>query len=559
MALLKRTLNNVGEPLVDANGVLATNTTITFQLIDELWQPKDAFDATTKERVVPTPISVVTDEDGEFTVDLWPCGRATETRYYLCRVEFEEVSFFRAVLAEDGGTLKWSAFKSSGGDVPADELSAFQLHAQDSSIHLVEVIENSSGMVEEPIISDLDDGSITVSAADCVLYADDIFTKPALRYSVVGATFLLTDLDTNYLIVDYSSGIPVYDVTLDVNIINGSDIIPVNTIYRDGVDLHFLTWDSPGQGLAEKMWFKDVKITRFSRESGIAISENPSREFAITAGVVWNGSKRNIINTVDSAVDEVTLRYHISGVWTSTIITQFNNTSYDDGTDLVSGTAGYFLVNWVYSDVSENGHAAEIILGNAEYGTLGNAELSQPPTVPEFINTHHLLVGRIIVEVGASSASSVASAFVTLFSAGAVTKHNDLSAIQGGTADEHYHLTAAEYTALGKPIPLTLIDLGNQSTTISMPMDNESNRYGDEAKFYATFDGTAVTFTVSNSVAGADVELELDTTGAGTIVPTFTNGIKSANSPDIEADKLYMMWGKRLSDDSWFWIITEIE
>lgn len=105
--------------------------------------------------------------------------------------------------------------------------------------------------------------------------------------------------------------------------------------------------------------------------------------------------------------------------------------------------------------------------------------------------------------------------------------------------------------------PLTMLDLGSEASAMDLDMALETNRSGEEAKFYGTFTGTAFALTVSNSTAGAEVDFILDTTGAGTIVLTVP-GVVSANSPDLTADSKFRIWGERLPDDSWFWIITEI-
>jgi len=59
-----------------------------------------------------------------------------------------------------------------------------------------------------------------------------------------------------------------------------------------------------------------------------------------------------------------------------------------------------------------------------------------------------MLVGRIIVQKSGSSAEIIQSAFSVSFASAASQVHNDLGSLQGGTADEYYHLTSAEYTKL---------------------------------------------------------------------------------------------------------------
>ena len=96
---------------------------------------------------------------------------------------------------------------------------------------------------------------------------------------------------------------------------------------------------------------------------------------------------------------------------------------------------------------------AMVVLGDAYYTSLASAQQAQTPVVPSIISAHCALVGRIILVKSASTATAIESYFQTVFAQTAVTLHNDLASIQGGSAAEYYHLTSAEHDAIITSVP----------------------------------------------------------------------------------------------------------
>jgi hypothetical protein len=83
-----------------------------------------------------------------------------------------------------------------------------------------------------------------------------------------------------------------------------------------------------------------------------------------------------------------------------------------------------------------------------QYDSINEAEAVTNPELPELITSHAFLVGRIIVEVGATTGVTQ-TAFATVFQASGYApsagNHNDLSGLQGGVGGQYYHLTSDEY------------------------------------------------------------------------------------------------------------------
>jgi hypothetical protein len=83
--------------------------------------------------------------------------------------------------------------------------------------------------------------------------------------------------------------------------------------------------------------------------SGSVVSENAStaRAVDITAGHYFYSSSERFPDAATAPT--ISLGYHVAGVPTLTSITQFPNTHYDNGTDLVTLTAGYFTKHMLYT------------------------------------------------------------------------------------------------------------------------------------------------------------------------------------------------------------------
>lgn len=299
----------------------------------------------------------------------------------------------------------------------------------------------SAGMLKAPGYTDHADGSITILAGDANLYSSADFTDGLALYAIASDTFTLTDGVTNYVVADYNSGSPIYANITNVDLINTSTIIPVYTIFRNGNVLTLLDWDGLGSGLANRLHFRLVKTERFRHESGVALSEKNTRELAATSGIIWIGGNRISLDAADSATDSFSFFYHVSGAWTQNdSLTQYNNSQYDDGTDLQTiGTAKY-IVNWVFRHAASSGHLC-FVLGNGNYN-LAEALDSAMPALPPVFLTQMIYVGRVIVLKNASAATQIQGAFDTTVPGGiSIQQHNDLAGLNAG---DYQHLTAAE-------------------------------------------------------------------------------------------------------------------
>jgi hypothetical protein len=231
---------------------------------------------------------------------------------------------------------------------------------------------------------------------------------------------------------------------LDPSLINETTICPIYTIFRENNKLHTIDWDQLGLSLVNKLHNSIIKTQKYRLESGLVLSELPTRLIIISSGVIWIGANRYLVSSFNSNTDILNFTYHVNGIWTSSSISNYNNTQYDDGTNLVTLNPNKYAVNYIYRSIDEHSEC-NVILGGGNY-TLTEAQNSIPPTgLPNIISSHGVLVGKIIVLQGADIAYQINSVFDTKFSISSSANHNDLNSLQGGSASEYYHLSLPTY------------------------------------------------------------------------------------------------------------------
>lgn len=281
-----------------------------------------------------------------------------------------------------------------------------------------------NGACQISTLTDHGNGTVTIGNGDYHL-ASDITGHDSKIYSLTGGTFTMTDLSQNYIVADYNSGNPLIKVITDVTLINETTIVPIYSIFRNGNFLHTQNWDALGLALANKVHQSIVKTQRYRRESGLALSESGTRNLNLTSSIVWTGAVPITLDAVATATDNLYLWYHTGGVWTQTVVTQYNNTQYDNGTNLTDLLPNRYAVNWIFRGVESQKHLYAV-LGTGNY-TEPQAISATLPAIPVAISSHAVLVAKLIVQKNSATAFSIQSAFDTQFGLSAIQAHGDLT------------------------------------------------------------------------------------------------------------------------------------
>lgn len=398
--------------------------------------------------------------------------------------------------------------------------------------------------------------TININSVDVNLFNNAIFNWVPSRYTLAGVNNIaLTDKATNYIVWDYNWWSPIIRNTLDVTEITESNIIPILTIYRDWTIIHPQDWDSLWVWLSNKIHQSIVKTQRYRRESWLSLSEHWTRSLTLTAWVVWVWAVKVSLAEINTWTDSIYFYTHVAWVWTLSTSTQYNNTQYDDWTNVQSLWVWRYAVNWIYRWV-ENVKHLYAVLWTGNY-TLAQAQASQPPAIPTAISSHWVLVAKIIVKNWVDTATSIESAFNVDFSMSSITSHGDLinlevfapwvtywhinydTQVATGTTDNDKLATKWYVDDNGWWPSLTEYDNWNSWATATINWNNWINQ-----KITLTAN---CTLTLSNPVEWETYLLRIFQDWTGGRTPTFSPTIKPARTITTTASEyaiigLYYVW-----------------
>lgn len=315
-------------------------------------------------------------------------------------------------------------------------------------------VQFSAGVNTLPSITDLGTGSVTLGSGVYSLFANTTGVGRPKAFVIAGSTFALADQMTTFITAQYdtTTGTVSLVATTVESTINYTTVIPICKIFRDGLVLHISDYDSLGVALSNKLQKSWEKTQQYRFEpGGVLLGESATRIITVTSGTTWRGAVEMPLTAVASNVQTCYQFVNTSGTWSKSVITQYNNTQWNDTAGLVTLSGGRYGVSFVYRSIGNDTDIA-VVLGTGDYN-LGQAQTSSPPTnLPTFITSHMVLVGRIIVAKSATTATQIDSANTTgvIFTSAGVTDHNALMNLQTAQTGVTYgHITDASQTIAG--------------------------------------------------------------------------------------------------------------
>lgn len=247
---------------------------------------------------------------------------------------------------------------------------------------------------------------------------------------------------------------------------------------------------------------------------GLLIGETPVRTMTLSGPAkIWSRlSDFDVASKNSSTSPMLSAFFNGTGLTVTPALTQWDNARYNSvGTGtLVAMGANKYANLWFF--ISIDGTQWGFAYGTNEYNTLGAAANEG---VPVYLNQNFfqqaLLLGRLIFQQGAATASLIESAFTQLFNTAAVNNHNDLSGLQDApnpAANEHYHLNSAQAA--------TAADLANN--THNGPL----TCVGDITASAGRFMQTGIV-TTANNLVGVNGTNRFSTTGAMNVLQFQAN------------------------------------
>ena len=368
----------------------------------------------------------------------------------------------------------------------------------------------SAGYFEGGTISDSGSGQVDVTAIKGIIKTTNSDTGVNVAFDLAAQTDVsLTDNSINYIYVDYNSGAPIMSVTTDYSTITHTTQIVIGRVYRNGTILYISNVGAKICNATLRDMYRLRSLRKIERASGAEISCPSSRYIAITASVLFSNYTKITTSAFDSSGTDrwITWYRNGSGGFNQTSAESLvNNTQYDNNVGtLTSLTTNYYTVHWFYL-VPTTGSQIHMVVGQAQYQKLVDTNTAViPALLPGLISEMGLLVGKVIVQQGVSTLISLESAFTIELETATPNLHNELSGLQGGAADQYFHLTTPTAPAAGLR-NITAIDNGETART-------------DKALFDATnpvMDGTASPGTAMvaarrDHVHGSDTTKATDT------------------------------------------------
>jgi len=396
-----------------------------------------------------------------------------------------------------------------------------------STVEDMQTIIHSCGWISGGVIS-ADANGIDVTAGEGVIR--DANARTGLIYwvtwSAVADQTGPASGSTKYVGVEYNAGTPQI-IIKDTYSWNFYDEFPLGSVTYDGNDWH--VQNTPFEigdhaGLMVRQMTETMTWARDNFNGGLVIGDvGANNDLTLTAGALWYGLTRKTFSAVDtSAAGTFDAYYHVGGTWTTSTLSAWPATQYDDGTDLVTMTNNRYANLWFYLDVSKD--RLNMLYGTNEYVTIAQAENeSAPGTVPPTIEEHGRLLGRFIFQESNTSADEVNSVWDTTFSIAGVTDHGSLA----GLADDDH----TQYLLASGARAATFLSTGGLDATGSVSSATVST-----ASVYAATQ-------VSTALALVGTNLSSATVSTGTVYGSLSTASISTSvisSAAISTGSLYI-------------------
>jgi hypothetical protein len=290
-------------------------------------------------------------------------------------------------------------------------------------------------------------GSITIEQTHVMLHDNANYVGIPQKYVVPSKTFTLTKGGNQILIAHYNSGVPEYRLidAPGIGQVDRGDVCAVYRFWYAFGEVHSASIDSLGLGLSNKIANRIGQTQYYARvgNTGLELFESATRIVHVTSAQVWAGSVSITVDIFNSSLDSFSLIYKDAyDAWHKQTITQYPNNQYNPAGGVLSLPTNKYTALYIYRSIGDIKEAF-CVLDTEYYNTeLSASTESQPRTgLPSFLQSHCLLVGRIIIHSGAST-NKIESVWVTNFNVGSsVADHNSLNNLQGGEPTYYGHNT----------------------------------------------------------------------------------------------------------------------
>jgi hypothetical protein len=291
-----------------------------------------------------------------------------------------------------------------------------------------------AGIISGGILSDAGSANLDVSAGFGFIRTTDSGFGVLVATDWAASTGNAIPTDTiRYVGVEYNAGVPQVVISATNNFDHHSTF-RLGTVVNESDTLHVVNNPQKARDAGADMMeriYETEPWQRADRLGGLVLGETGTRNITITAGELYDALNEFIITAKDTSVSD-TFDSYSSGGQESTGDTQWPNTEYDNAGTLTTMTASKYANLWFYVEADD---ATVMVYGTAEYATAAGAQTEgAPATIPNRLQTHGKLIGRVIFQKSAGTATIIESVFTTTFAGAGAADHGNLA----GLADDDH-------------------------------------------------------------------------------------------------------------------------
>lgn len=239
----------------------------------------------------------------------------------------------------------------------------------------------SCGVIDPvpPVFVDNGNGTASIFGFRCAIRPVPDYTASPLDFDIPAATLAFADNTESYVCAKYNAGSPVMYVEPSQAAINGSDVVLIFVVWRTGNELHSVSSDSRGIGLADKIAGMITRTQPYILVHGqqltLGVTTTPVvRTVTIAAATIYAGVDAIPLTALNSSnpAQRFTRVAPTAGVYGFLNQTQLDNTNFSNGTNVVAMAANRYSPRWVYRTVGDDAQAF-YVLGN-EYSNIASAQ-----------------------------------------------------------------------------------------------------------------------------------------------------------------------------------------
>ncbi|RYD61944.1 MAG: hypothetical protein EOP83_15850, partial [Verrucomicrobiaceae bacterium] len=137
------------------------------------------------------------------------------------------------------------------------------------------------------------------------------------------------------------------------------------------------------------------------QNGGVVSNGTSARTLNVSSGTYWFGGTG--ISMAGGSPISFRDYTHTSGAWTYTTTTVVDNTSYDNGTNAVALSAGYYVKHALFTVGSGVNEKYMLVRGQTQYASLVLAEAAPAPLPPPSFGNSMALISLIVMQQGTNA------------------------------------------------------------------------------------------------------------------------------------------------------------